>query len=301
MNFRLKLLACAMAAIPVAAFAIGGPSGPKIDYHVQGHLGEVMMNPYGIAPLTAIVRDGGYTVKDVTVRVLPKPDGREIKYKVSDRQVLTHGGIPVFGLYPDYVNKVEVSYTRELRGKTEKFTDTIQLYAPPVYFEVAGITMEKEIPYGVEVKKVDPEFQDRLYFVNNIAEKSGVGTRVVWNNPSGGALEWNFWPQNTILDTAGHVRWYMLANPIYDLNSIYSAGVMMGFKQNADGMLTWGYGQRYVKTTSWAAKSSTVVCRFASPTTRTRWTTRRTATSSFASLPPTTSVPTARTCTRSAT
>ena len=154
MNFRLKLLACAMAAIPVAAFAIGGPSGPKIDYHVQGHLGEVMMNPYGIAPLTAIVRDGGYTVKDVTVRVLPKPDGREIKYKVSDRQVLTHGGIPVFGLYPDYVNKVEVSYTRELRGKTEKFTDTIQLYAPPVYFEVAGITMEKEIPYGVEVKKV---------------------------------------------------------------------------------------------------------------------------------------------------
>ena len=87
MNFRLKLLACAMAAIPVAAFAIGGPSGPKIDYHVQGHLGEVMMNPYGIAPLTAIVRDGGYTVKDVTVRVLPKPDGREIKYKVSDRQV----------------------------------------------------------------------------------------------------------------------------------------------------------------------------------------------------------------------
>ena len=39
----------------------------------------------------------------------------------------------------------------------------------------------------------------------------------------------------------------MMANPIYDLNSIYSAGVMMGFKQNDDGMLTWGYGQRYVK------------------------------------------------------
>ena len=25
------------------------------------------------------------------------------------------------------------------------------------------------------------------------------------------------------------------------------AGVMMGFKQNADGLLTWGFGQRYVK------------------------------------------------------
>ena len=248
MNLKMKLAAAAVAAaMPFAAFAIGGPSGAKIDYHTQGHLGEVMMNPYGIAPLTAIVRDAGYTVKDVTVRVLPKPNGQEVKYKVSDRQVLTHGGIPVFGLYPDYVNKVEISYTRELRGKSEKFTDTIQLYAPPVYFEVAGITMEKQIPYGVEVKKVDPEFKDRLYFVNNIAEKSGIGTRVVWNNPAGGALEWNFWPQISILDTAGDVRWYMFANPIYDLNSIYSAGVMMGFKQNDDGMISWGYGQRYVK------------------------------------------------------
>ncbi|MDI5817566.1 aryl-sulfate sulfotransferase, partial [Salmonella enterica subsp. enterica serovar Cerro] len=34
---------------------------------------------------------------------------------------------------------------------------------------------------------------------------------------------------------------------IYDLKSIYRAGVMMGFKQNQDGALSWGYGQRYVK------------------------------------------------------
>ena len=27
------------------------------------------------------------------------------------------------------------------------------------------------------MKKVDPEFKDRLYFINNIAEKSGIGTR----------------------------------------------------------------------------------------------------------------------------
>ncbi len=39
----------------------------------------------------------------------------------------------------------------------------------------------------------------------------------------------------------------MFADPIYDLKSIYNAGVMMGFKQNDDGALTWGYGQRYVK------------------------------------------------------
>ena len=182
------------------------------------------------------------------MKVLPKPQGQTISYKVSDSEVLTHGGIPVFGLYPDYVNKVEVSYTRiDHKGKAEKFKETYSMYAAPVYMEVAGSASEREMPFGVDVKKVDPEFSDRLYFVNNIAAKSGTGTRVVWNNPTGGALEWNFWPQNTIIDTKGAVRWYMFANPIYDLNSIYSAGVMMGFKQNDDGLLTWGYGQRYVK------------------------------------------------------
>lgn len=111
MNTKMKALACAVAmAMPLAAFAIGGPSGPKIDYQKQGHIGEMMLNPYGIAPLTAIVRDGGYTLKDVTVRVLPKMGGREIKYTVSERQLLTHGGVPVFGLYPDYVNRDLYAY-----------------------------------------------------------------------------------------------------------------------------------------------------------------------------------------------
>lgn len=38
--------------------------------------------------------------------------GIDISYDVSDVKVLQHGGIPVFGLYPDYVNKVEVSYKK---------------------------------------------------------------------------------------------------------------------------------------------------------------------------------------------
>lgn len=63
----------------------------------------------------------------------------------------------------------------------------------------------------------------------------------------GGALEWNYYPQNFIVDTKGEVRWFMNAQPMYDVNSIYKAGVMMGFKQNNDGAMSWGYGQRYVK------------------------------------------------------
>ncbi len=245
---KTKLIAAAVAAVlPLTAFAIGGASGPRTDYEIQGNLGEIMINPYGIAPLTAIIRDGGYQIENASVRVVPKAGGQEIAYKVSRSQLLTHGGIPLFGLYPDHVNTVEVSYTRIFHGKKEQFKDRIQFYSPAVYMEPAGVTLEKSMPFTVDVKKVDPEFADRLYFVNNIAEKSGIGTRVVWNNPMGGALEWNFWPQNTIIDTKGEVRWYMFANPIYDLNSIYNSGTMMGFKQNADGMITWGYGQRYAK------------------------------------------------------
>lgn len=39
----------------------------------------------------------------------------------------------MFGLYQDYLNTVEVSYTRTFQGKAEKFTDRYQFYAPSIY------------------------------------------------------------------------------------------------------------------------------------------------------------------------
>ena len=42
-------------------------------------------------------------------------------------------------------------------------------------------------------------------------------------------------------------RLYMKADRIYDPESLYDAGIMMGFHQNADGALSWGYGQHYAK------------------------------------------------------
>ena len=245
--FSKKLIAAAIAAtIPLAAFAVGGPSGAKVDYRVPGKLGEVIANPYDIAPLTAIIKNGGYVLKNVNVRIVPKKDGQEIAYKVDDKLLLTHGGIPVFGLYADYNNKVEVSYTRIDGDKREELKETYTIYAPPVYGQPNG-GPAGGVFFKTKVKKVDPEFKDRLYFINNLQGKSGVGTRVVWNNPVGGALEWNFYPMNGIIDTQGEIRWFMDPKSIYDLNSIYRAGVMMGFKQNADGEFTFGYGQRYAK------------------------------------------------------
>lgn len=250
-SFTLKLAAAAVAAaciLPGTASASGGGSGPNVQYAVQGKIGEVITNPYKIAPLTAVIRNGGYQLKDAAVRIVPKHGGAEIKYNVSDVQLRTHAGIPVFGLYPDYNNTVEVSYTlvdgtKETRVENEVY----RIYAPGIHTETNGTAAQHHAMFETEVKKVAPEFKDRLYFINNIAEKSGIGTRAVWNNPVGGALQWNFFPQNAIIDTAGDIRWYMFANPIYDLRDMYKAGVMMGFKQNADGLLTWGFGQRYVK------------------------------------------------------
>lgn len=246
---KILSLFAAAAILSTSAYAIGGASGAKTDYTKQGKIGEVVMNPYKIAPLTAVIKNGGYKLSDVSVEIVPKKNGVPLKYKVANKFLLTHGGIPVFGLYPDYYNTIKVSYTKEANGKSERIENEVyEMYASAVYVEPNGLKFQKSALFSeAKITKVDPEFKDRLYFVNNITEKSGAGSNVVWNNPTGGALEWNYYPQNFIIDTAGDVRWYMFANPIYDFEQQYKAGVMMGFKQDTDGALVWGYGQRYAK------------------------------------------------------
>lgn len=111
----LSLFAAAM--VPATSMAAGGASGAAVKYAKQGQIGEVITNPYKIAPLTAIIRSGGYALSDVSVRIVPKPNGSEIKYDVDRSEVLTHGGIPVFGLYPDYVRpKVRALFGTTLRA-----------------------------------------------------------------------------------------------------------------------------------------------------------------------------------------
>lgn len=249
---RRSLFMGTIAALVAGTFsgtaaAAGGSSGPRVTFAAQGKLGEIVVNPYKIAPLTAIIKNGGYELTEATVRIVPKKDGQEIKYKVGRKQLLTHAGIPVFGLYADYNNKVEVSYTRKFHGKTEKISETYSIYTAPVYHEVSGNPTLSHNMFETKVVKMDPKFSDRLYLVNNLMQQYAKATRMVWNNPMGGAMEWNFYPMNAIIDTKGEVRWYMHVEPIYDVEQMYRSGVMMGFQQDEDGNITWGYGQRYVK------------------------------------------------------
>ena len=181
------------------------------------------------------------------VTVMPKPNGVPISYDVSRRMLITHGGVPVFGLYADFVNTVKVDYTRIFNGKEESFSDTYKIYASPIYTDAQGLKGQVSAMPRVRPVKVDPEFKDRLYLLNNAADLAGKAAHMVWNNPMGGALEWSFYPQNGIVDTTGEYRWYMFTQPIYNVGEPYLGGDMMGFRQNKDGSFTWGYGQRYVK------------------------------------------------------
>ena len=247
---RQFLLSAVALSVSAAVRAAGGPSGPVVQFQAQGKIGEVFVNPYKIAPLTAIIGNGGYELKDVSVRVVPKEGGQEIAYQVEDRLCRTHGGIPVFGLYPDWQNTVEVSYTRisnDAARTEERITESYKIYAGPAYVGSDGTDLQTGGWFQAKVLKMDPAFKDRLYFVNNILENNPRGGRAVWNNPVGGALQWGGAPEVGIIDSTGALRWYLLADPIYNGNSIEWGGVMMGFRQNPDGALTWGYGQRYAK------------------------------------------------------
>lgn len=142
---------------------------------------------------------------------------------------------------------MEVEYDRWQGDQMKHIKETYRIWTAPAYVETDGYGARDTGFFNPEVKKVDPEFKDRLYFVNNLGQLDARSTKTVWNNPVGGALQWNYSPQNTIIDTTGEIRWYMLPETIYSFDNIWYGGTMMGFRQEADGAMSWGYGQRYAK------------------------------------------------------
>ena len=252
-SMRLSSVAAGVAAafilsLPPPAAAVGGPSGTKVEFPRQGELGEVVLNPYDIAPLTAVIRNGGKVLEKAHVRIVPKTGGADLAYDVGPVALRTYGGIPVFGLYPDHLNTVEVTWSGRSSLQAVEGKETYRMYAPPVFLEPSWSHGRAVRTFDTEVVRPAPkDFEDRLYLINNLLPGSPKGSRAVWNNPTGGALQWNNYPQNAIVDTKGDVRWYLQPSAIYDPNSLDRAGIMMGFHQNDDGALSWGYGQRYVK------------------------------------------------------
>ncbi|CAL1240373.1 aryl-sulfate sulfotransferase [Candidatus Methylocalor cossyra] len=204
-------------------------------------LGPIVVNPYGVAPLTAIIRDGGLAISAAEVRVKGRGvGGIDIHYPVSDRALWTHGGIPVFGLYPDHVNTVEVSYWHE----GHRIDQRLDIYAPPVRLPVvAGQTAI--LPQVIPVT-VAPELRHRLYLFNHLLVGHPDSGRLRWN-ADGGAAEWDQIAITWIADTRGEVRWYLDIERLRDSNRLDRLGSSMGFHQTQDGKLIFGQGQTYAK------------------------------------------------------
>ncbi len=213
----------------------------KVPESLKTGLGAVVVNPFKVAPLTAIIKDGGLAIRNAYVRVLSKnEDGVEIAYAVKDTLLWTYGGIPVFGLYPDYVNQVEVRY--ELNGK--QFNELVQVYAPAVHLPVVA-NQTATLPTVTPVKVADA-LKHRLYLFNHLLMEGADTGTFKWNG-LGGAAEWDAIGYNWISDTNGDVRWYLDIEKLHDSHRKDGLGSSMGFHQTRDGKLIWGQGQTYAK------------------------------------------------------
>ncbi len=250
-----QVLSATLAVVALSAFApatlsaAGGASGPS-TYRGVGQIGAVEMDPYGVAPLTAVIRNAGFKLSDATVTIVPKDaKGITISYKVADTKLLQHGGIPVWGLYPDFQNTVEVSYKKHLPGgdKVDTVKESYKIYAPPVFFYGSGTNQKVVIPKAEVVVPAAPQVKQNLYLMNHFSNVLPRGGQVVWNNPVGGALEWDFETYVWIVDTNGDVRWFLNMDKFRDPNDIRKKGNFMGFDQTKDGNIMWGTSQRYYK------------------------------------------------------
>ncbi len=220
------------------------------------HLGNVIVNPYGYSPLTAVINRKTQNPTDIKVTVKGKGEnGVDITYDVGRSSLLTNDGIPVFGLYPDYRNTVIVSY--KLDGKP--ITDTYSILTSPIqvnYMDTRNITA---LPTP-KVTKVDPAFKDRLYLVNS-GTRPPKGSEINWimpktanmsksaANPSGGSLAFETIPLNYVVDTQGEIRWWLNPEAIYDgVNyNIKDRGYAMGLYPTKAGTYTMVQGQRWME------------------------------------------------------
>ncbi|EGX5813180.1 protein-disulfide oxidoreductase DsbI [Salmonella enterica] len=148
-------LTCGLTA--ASTFAAGfQPAQPA------GKLGAVVVDPYGNAPLTALVELDSHIISDVKVTVHGKGEkGVPVTYTVGKESLETYDGIPIFGLYQKFANNVTVEYKEN--GKAMKDDYVVQTSAiVNHYMDNRSISDLQQ----TKVIKVAPGFEDRLYLVN---------------------------------------------------------------------------------------------------------------------------------------
>lgn len=249
--FKKCVLAVAAATLlSSAAFASYPPApAPK-----GTHLGAVIVNPYGHTPLVAVIDRAGKNAESIHVVVHGKGEkGVDIAYDVGPETFLEHDGIPVFGLYPNYTNKVTVTYKQD--GKEVK--DEYSIVTGAISTDHIDSRSFTALPQP-NVKKVDPAFKDRLYFVNS-GTLTPMGSDINWvmqkpksaskasANPSGGSIPFQTVPLNYVVDTQGEFRWWWDPASVFDARDIdlNKRGYAMGFHLTKAGTYTFVQGQKW--------------------------------------------------------
>ena len=240
-------LTCGLTA--VNSFAAGfQPAQPA------GKLGAIIVDPYGNAPLTALVELDSHVISDVKVTVHGKGEkGVPVTYTVGKESLATYDGVPIFGLYQKFANKVTVEFKEN--GKVMK--DDYVVHTSAIvnhYIDNRSISDLQQ----TKVIKVAPGFEDRLYMVNTHTF-TAQGAEFHWHGekdknagildagPAGGALPFDIAPFTFIVDTQGEYRWWLDQDTFYDGHdmNINKRGYLMGIRETPRGTFTAVQGQHW--------------------------------------------------------
>ncbi|MDO0822343.1 aryl-sulfate sulfotransferase [Desulfosporosinus nitroreducens] len=146
----------------------------------------VKLNPYLIAPLTALIMFKTPEPTDVTITVKGKETAGDITFEIK---TATEHMIPVYGLYADYANQVELVLTNG-----EKTVVTIQTEAAPD---------SVKLPSKIETT---PEyFGDNMMFVSPTSPASTAA-----------------------YDYKGDARWYGTLNTAFDIKRVKNGRLLLG-------------------------------------------------------------------------
>jgi arylsulfate sulfotransferase len=219
-----------------------------------GKLGSVIVDPYGNAPLTALISLDSHNISDVKVTVHGKGEkGVPISYAVGAASLRNYDGIPIFGLYQKYNNKVTVEYKENGKAVKEDYVITTSAIVNHYVDNRSFSDLQQ-----TKVIKVAPGFEDRLYMVNTHTF-TPQGSDLHWHGekdknagildagPAGGALPFDIAPFTFVVDTQGEYRWWLEQDALYDGKDvdINKRGYLMGIRETPRGTFTAVQGQHW--------------------------------------------------------
>lgn len=109
---------------------------------------NINANIIELSPLSAIIKDDN--IKDALITINPKSNKEKpFTYKTTNTTISKYGGIPIFGLYEDFNNKIDIEY--QLNNKTKKDT---------YFLQTKKVTDKK-----IKILSNDEKFDNRLYLV----------------------------------------------------------------------------------------------------------------------------------------